>query len=173
MAETIQMNIEATIEDLEAQGYFQSLTKQVSAKPKAKLIRVSYLNQEQSSVVLRAPIAGKDFVAGFTQDMTWLLIPGRSIHAITLEEIKAELSWTRSTLEELLEEKLIGVQLKLKFHWPSPEINGELSGVDQGWLKIGNQQVFVYSTKSIAVEKLSELKRISGTLLDGNVDEKA
>jgi hypothetical protein len=151
------MNIEATIEDLEAQGYFQSQTKPIKQTNVSKRVRLSLLDEDQSSFLLTSPIRGIDFIAGFVPVANWRIFPSRFIQSVLFLHEGEVLISSELGLAELLEQKFSGVVLRISFDKQVPDICGELRSVDRDWLLIGNQLVPLSAVKCIAVDNLSKL----------------
>jgi len=151
------MNIEATLEDLEAQGYFQSQSKPIKQINISKKVRISLLDDDQSSFLLTSPIRGLDFIAGFVSVANWRIFPSRFIQSVLFLEEAEEVLSSDLGLAELLEQKFTDVVLRISFDKQVPDICGDLRSVDGDWLLIGNQLVPINSVKCIAVENLSKL----------------
>jgi len=151
------MNIEATLEDLEAQGYFQSQSKPIKQINISKKVRISLLDDDQSSFLLTSPIRGIDFIAGFVSVANWRIFPSRFIQSVLFIDEGEELLSSDLGLAELLEQKFTEVVLRISFDKQVPDICGELRSVDGDWLLIGNQLVPIAAVKCIAVENLSKL----------------
>jgi hypothetical protein len=157
------MDIEATLEDLEAQGYFQTITAEPKAPATAKAVRISFSDKDETSLVLTAPIQGQDFIAGFISNyelVQWLIIPSSSIHAISAMQVTASPLQTELRFFDLVTEKLIGIDLRIKFLKQFPEVSGKLKYIQGEWLTVESLttvQVPISAIGYVAVEKLSEL----------------
>ena len=151
------MNIEATIEDLEAQGYFQSQSKPMKPTNVSKKVRISVLDDDQSSFLLTSPIRGIDFIAGFVSVANWRIFPSRFIQSVLFLDEGQVLLSSDLGLAELLDQKFTQVVLRISFEKQFPDVCGELRSVDGDWLLIGNQLVPINAVKCIAVENLSKL----------------
>ncbi len=151
------MNIEATLEDLEAHGYFQSLTKPTRTKYTSRKVRVSFIDEDHSSLVISAPIQGRDFIAGFSSNANWRIFSTAIIHSVVFLDEGDELDQTELSVANLVEEKLLEVSIRISFERHLQDITGALSSFDGQWLTIGATLVPLASVKSITVENLSEL----------------
>jgi hypothetical protein len=122
------MNIEALLEDLEAQGYFAS-TNDVSppdAKPLCKSVLV--VRENLPDVFLALPLLGKDFIAGFQNRITkssWLVI--RNYSFCEPQDPGTELQATPLTLKDIAHAHLIGVPLRVGLVGETSELTGYIT----------------------------------------------
>jgi hypothetical protein len=152
------MNIDSTIEDLEAQAYFASQLTRSNDKF-SLVIDVELLKPEQQSKRLSIVIIGLDFVAGFLErSTTWLLIPNHSISSITLQNGLLEESLVELSASVFIESKLRGASISIK-QWGSVKPNqGNLVKIlgNQLFLKASTLQVIpLESIEWLAVDSLS------------------
>jgi len=110
------MNLESTLEDLEAQGYFASQLKpeqQLSATT-CSLVRLSF-ESETADKYLASPILGKNFIGGFIanqKSQEWLAINLKTISHI--ENLGgAKLLETAAKLMDILEQHLLQVPVEI------------------------------------------------------------
>ena len=157
------MDIEATLEDLEAQGYFQTITTEPKAPATAKAVRIRFNDEDETSLVLTAPMQGSDFIAGFISNyelVQWLIIPSSSIQGITAIQFSDPPLQTELSFFDLITEKLIGTDLRIRFLKQFPEVSGKLKNIQGEWLTVESLitiQVPISAIGYVAVEKLSEL----------------
>lgn len=133
------MDIDATIEDLEAQAYFASLGAPEVPETSKGIIQVNYLSPEDPSCFLSWPLIGKDFIAGFNSKgqglkSAWLLIPISALQSMesTLGQIEI------GDLEALhfLTSKLLGASIQVRQMHRAPTISGVLIRVQENLLSI-------------------------------------
>lgn len=161
--QNLVMDIEATIEDLEAQAYFASIdVNQRITVAKAKVqITLNTINIQVC--ILTMPIIGKDFVAGFCKDViagrqTWLLVPNTALQFF--EVIEGEPRSLEVNAHDFLQEKLLGAQVRISTTISSPPIIGRVLSSAENRLRLGlvsprEIQIPTNSILILAVEKLS------------------
>ena len=123
------MNIDALLEDLEAQGYFASTADQSQQKPKQLCKSVLVVREGLPDVYLAMPLLGKDFIAGFQNRITkssWLVI--RQYSFLEPQDYGTELQLTQLSLREITKAHLIGVPIRIGLVGQSPELNGYITG---------------------------------------------
>jgi len=123
------MNIDALLEDLEAQGYFASTNavRPPEAKPLCKSILV--VRENLPDVFLALPLLGKDFIAGFQNRITkssWLVI--RDYSFCEPQDHGTELQMTKLSLNDIACAHLIGVPLRVGLAGQAPELTGYITG---------------------------------------------
>jgi hypothetical protein len=123
------MNIDALLEDLEAQGYFASTAEQSQQKPNQLCKSVLVVREGLPDVYLAMPLLGKDFIAGFQNRITkssWLVI--RQYSFLEPQDYGTELQLTQLSLIEITKAHLIGVPIRIGLVDQSPELNGYITG---------------------------------------------
>jgi hypothetical protein len=156
------MNLEATLEDLEAQGFFatQAFNKPSNPAVAAKLVRVT-LKSDNSAKYLTSPIMGSDFLGGFTTNertTKWVAIHSHQISLI--ENIDGQtIMETQASLQSILQEHLLGVQLDITM--PNIKVTGALLELQASFLKVQSQEgkllwIPLGSFCYLAVENLSK-----------------
>jgi len=137
------MNIDSTIEDLEAQAYFASQITRSNDKF-SLVMDVELLKPEQQSKRLSIAIIGLDFVAGFLErSTTWLLIPNHSISSMTLQKGLLEESLVELSASAFIDSKLKGSSISIKQLGRVKPNQGKLTNI------LGNQLVLKASTHQI------------------------
>lgn len=106
------MNIDSTIEDLEAQAYFASQIAKTD-DTFSLIVEVELQQTEYETKRLSMALIGLDFVAGFLEaqsqtSISWLLIPNTSINSITLSRGSLEESLVELSASAFIESKLRG-----------------------------------------------------------------
>jgi hypothetical protein len=122
------MNIDAILEDLEAQGYFASTTDESHREPKQLCKSVLVVRDNSPDVFLAMPLMGKDFIAGFQNRITkssWLVM--REYELIEPQDHGTELQLTRLSLIDIAQAHLIGVPLRLGLSGEAPELSGYIT----------------------------------------------
>jgi hypothetical protein len=156
------MDIEATIEDLEAQAYFASIVSIQTLQPAKVILQVNLIERAQT-FFLSWPLIGKDFVAGFDtkaigEKPVWLLIPLTAVALINsyFTEIDVTLLFAR----DLLQGKLLGSKVAIRTSNNERAISGLLVGVQENFLslRLPSLQLVHFSfgsLKCLVVEKLN------------------
>ena len=157
------MNVESTIEDLEAQAYFASIETSSREHTETPIVRISFLALEEAELYLKAPMLGTDFIAGFNlkpqgAEMHWLLIPMSSIQRI--DTLSGSLQQVRIVIsaEQVMNQKLIGSKVSINQGISFPKLAGELVGAVDGLVEIehsGTSHVPICSMRFLLVEKFS------------------
>jgi len=156
------MDIEAAIEDLEAQAYFASIVSIQTQQPAKVILQVNLIERDQT-FFLSWSLIGKDFVAGFdTKAMgekpVWLLIPMRSIAFIY--SYFTEIDVTELFARDLLQGKLLGSKVAIRTSNNEAAISGLLVSVQENFLslRLPSLQLVHFSIgslKCLVVEKLN------------------
>ena len=155
------MNLESTLEDLEAQGYFASQieTNEVSDSI-CRLVRISFPS-DLPDKYLANPILGSDFIGGFVANQSssaWRAVNLSSIsHIETLSG--QNLLETKATLLEVVERHLIQVVLELVL--AKSRAFGQVTLIEQNCLKFLTQDFRLLwipesSICEVVVENLSK-----------------
>ena len=155
------MNLESTLEDLEAQGYFASQieTNEVSSHT-CRLVRITF-SSELPDKYLANPILGSNFIGGFLANQ------GSSAwHALNLSSIShmetlsgQNLLETKATLLEVVERHLMQVALELVL--AKSKIFGQVTAIDGSCLRLLTQDfrlLWIPETSicEVVVENLSK-----------------
>jgi len=122
------MNLDALLEDLEAQGYFASTEIEAAPESHAPCRSVTVVRSDCPAVSLAMPLLGKDFIAGFQNRITkssWLLIQDYS-YLKPLDQGNA-LQSTQLSFKKVVQKHLIGVSLRLSLSSGSPEQLGYIT----------------------------------------------
>ena len=152
------MNIDSTIEDLEAQAYFASQLTRSNDKF-SLVIDVELLKPEQQTKCLSMALIGLDFVAGFLErSTTWILIPNHSISSITLQKGLLEESLVELSASAFIDSRLRGASISIKQLGRVKPDNGKLTNIlgNQLFLKASALQLIpLESIEWLAVDSLS------------------
>jgi hypothetical protein len=152
------MNIDSTIEDLEAQAYFASQMTRSNDKV-SLVIDVELLKPEQQTRRLSVALIGLDFVAGFLErSTTWILVPNHSISSITLQKGLLEESLVELSASAFMDSKLRGASISIKQLGRVKPNQGKLTNIlgNQIVLKASTHQVIpLESIEWLAVDSLS------------------
>jgi len=156
------MDIEAAIEDLEAQAYFASIVSIQTQQPAKVILQVNLIERDQT-FFLSWPLIGKDFVAGFYTKATgekpvWLLIPMTAVALIN--SYFTEIDVTELFARDLLQGKLLGSKVAIRTSNNEAAISGLLVSVQENFLslRLPSWQLVHFSIgslKCLVVEKLN------------------
>lgn len=155
------MNLDALIEDLEAEGYFASSESKEEQQPEDYCKLVLIVREKSSDIYLSLPLLGKDFVAGFTATTpkgTWMVIPDYLF--LTIQDAGTSLQKTKATLKQVVTSHLIGSVAKLSLATNESEYIGYIVGTSGNLLEFvtfdaQRMLIPIKSIKSLVVEKLS------------------
>jgi hypothetical protein len=156
------MNIDSTIEDLEAQAYFASQTT-FSTDKLTLIIDVELHNPERQTIRLSMAMVGFDFVAGFLKfqsqrNFTWVLIPNHSVNSIDIHQGSVEESIVEISASAFIISKLKDASISIKqFHRLKPSQGRLLNTLgNQLFTKGANLQIFpLEGIEWLAVDNLS------------------
>jgi len=156
------MNIDSTIEDLEAQAYFASQVAKTN-ETFSLVIEVELAQPEQQAKLLNKGLVGLDFVAGFGEFQLqrgnkWILIPNHSINSITPLQGSLEESIVGLTALAFIDSKLRGALISVKQFNKVNTVQGKLVNMlgNHLVLKTNGLQLFpLESTEWLAVDSLS------------------
>ena len=160
------MNLEALIEDLEAQGYFASAVAENNSNTRT-FCKSALLSREKfPDVYLAMPLLGKDFVAGFQNRITrssWLLIH-QYIYLVP-QDHGTEIQITKLSMKDILEAHLIGVPLRISFANEQPELPGYVIRVFSNMIEFVTFEavsmwVPISQVNYLVVDKLSMKKEV-------------
>ena len=155
------MNLDALIEDLEAEGYFASSETKEQEQPENYCKSVLIVRDKSPDVYLSLPLLGKDFVAGFTATTaksTWMVI--QDYLFIATQDAGTILQQTKATLKQIITTHLIGSAAKLSLSANDSEHIGYIVGTSSNLLEFvtfdaQRMLIPIKSIKSLVVEKLS------------------
>jgi len=151
------MNIDSTIEDLEAQAYFASQITKTNDRCNL-IIDVELFKPELQFERLSMALIGLDFVAGFLesrlqQSTAWILIPNHSIGSINLQKGLLEESLVELSASAFIESKLRGASISIKQFNRIKPFQGELVNI------LGNQ--LVLKTSRLELIPLESIERLT------------
>ena len=149
------MNLESTLEDLEAQGYFASQVKleQSNNSLPSRLVRISF-EHESADKYLASPILGSNFIGGFSVNQTTA-----TWHAINLKNITQienlagqKVLETSASLIQIVEQHFMQVALVIGFR--ESRVIGKVSAIDGNCFRFESQD---YRTLWIPESSVFEL----------------
>lgn len=116
------MNIDALLEDLEAEGYFASSKNEVHKNNEALCKQVLVVREALTDLYLSIPLLGKDFVAGFVNKhskSTWIII--QDYLYLQPQDVETSLQFAKISLKRVIQAHLIGTAVKLGIRNTSSE----------------------------------------------------
>ena len=116
------MNIDALLEDLEAEGYFASSNKQVDEDSETICKQVLVVRENLSDLYLSLPLLGKNFIAGFVNKYsksTWMII--QDYVYLQPQDVGTSIQLTKISLKRVIQAHLIGASVKLGLRHTSSE----------------------------------------------------
>jgi len=155
------MNLDALIEDLEAQGYFAS-NQSEDANAAVELCKlVLVVRKNLLDVYLSMPLQGKGFIAGFKVTNTkssWHVF--QEYLYLEPQDHGTKLQRTNVSLQELITSHLIGTSVKLSLSANQAELSGYLvsvSGRQVEFVTLDAKRLWipVKRIRYMVVEKLS------------------
>ena len=157
------MNLDALIEDLEAEGYFASSGSEVTEDNQDYCKLILVVREDKPDLYLSLPLLGKDFIAGFTattSKSSWMVI--QDYMFVLPQDLGTSIQKTKATLKEIVELHLIGSAAKLSLAASESECTGYIVGTSGRILEFVTfdaQRMLIpmKSIKSLVVEKLSML----------------
>ena len=124
------MNLDALIEDLEAQGYFAS-NQSEDANANVELCKlVLVVRKNLPDVYLSMPLQGRGFIAGFivmNTKSSWHVF--QEYLYLEPQDHRTKLQRSKVTLQELITAHLIGTSVKLSLSANQAELSGYLVSV--------------------------------------------
>ncbi len=155
------MNLDALIEDLEAEGYFASNESEVNEDNQDYCKLILVVREDKPDLYLSLPLLGKDFIAGFTTTTSkgsWMVI--HDYMFATAQDAGTTLQKTKATLKEIVKLHLIGSAAKVSLSATQTEHLGYIVGTSGRILEFVTfdaQRMLIpmKSIKSMVVEKLS------------------
>ncbi len=155
------MNLESTLEDLEAQGYFASQIKseQTASSAPSRLVRISF-EYEIADQYLASPILGSNFVGGFSANQK-----SPKWHAINLKNIThieslagRTLLETTASLLQIVEQHFLQAWLAIGFR--ESRVVGKVIAIDGNCFRFESQDYRLLwipesSVSDLVVENLS------------------
>ena len=155
------MNLDALIEDLEAEGYFASSAGEVNEDNQDYCKLILVVREDKPDLYLSLPLLGKDFIAGFTattSKSSWMVI--QDYMFVLPQDLGTSIQKTKATLKEILKMHLIGSAAKVSLSATQTEYLGYIVGTSGRILEFVTfdaQRLLIpiKSIKSLVVEKLS------------------
>jgi hypothetical protein len=155
------MNLDALIEDLEAEGYFASSAGEVNEDNQDYCKLILVVREDKPDLYLSLPLLGKDFIAGFaatTSKSSWIVI--QEYMFMTSQDAGTSIQETKATLKAIVNLHLIGSAAKLSLAAGESEYAGYIVGTSGKILEFVTfdaQRLLIpmKSIKSLVVEKLS------------------
>ena len=155
------MNLDALIEDLEAEGYFASSGSEVTEDNQDYCKLILVVRPDNPDRYLSLPLHGKDFIAGFTattSKSSWIVI--QDYMFMTSQDAGTKLQKTRASFKKIVKMHLIGSAVKLSLAAGESEYAGYIIGISGRILEFVTfdaQRLMIpmKSIKSMVVEKLS------------------
>ncbi|MFM8926687.1 MAG: hypothetical protein ACKOFA_00580 [Rhodoluna sp.] len=160
---TSVMTIENVLEDLEAQAFFANLTKDSKQSQKILSAIITFGISEKLVLQVTSPIVGKDFIAGFASrnaHPVWLIIPKRSLRSIRCSTTDYHFQESELNLKQLIDQKLHGVCLAIKFldgSYQRATLLGASSWLIQLEVSGANEFTSLTAIDHLIVENLSDL----------------
>ena len=155
------MNLDALIEDLEAEGYFASNAGQASEESLEYCKLVLIVRENTPDLYLSLPLLGKDFIAGFStasSRSSWMII--KDYMFMSPQDVGTSLQETNATLKKIVKLHLIGTAAKLSLAAGETEFIGYIVGISgtlMEFVTFDAQRMLIptKSIRSLVVEKLS------------------
>ena len=116
------MNIDALLEDLEAEGYFASSNKEEDRDTESICKQVLVVRENLSDLFLSLPLQGKNFIAGFVNKhskSTWTII--QDYEYLQPQDVGTSLQSTEISIKRVIKAHLIGASVKLGLRNTSSE----------------------------------------------------
>jgi hypothetical protein len=155
------MNLDALIEDLEAEGYFASSGSEVNEDNQDYCKLILVVREDKPDLYLSLPLLGKDFIAGFTATTSkgsWMVI--QDYIFMMPQDLGTSIQKTKATLRQIVKLHLIGSAAKLSLAATESEHTGHIVGTSSRILEFVTfdaQRLLIpiKSIQSLVVEKLS------------------
>jgi hypothetical protein len=155
------MNLDALIEDLEAEGYFASSGSDVTEENQDYCKLILVVREDKPDLYLSLPLLGNDFIAGFTattSKSSWIVI--QDYMFMMPQDLGTSIQKTKATLKQIVKLHLIGSAAKLSLAASESEYAGYIVGTSARILEFVTfdaQRLLIpmKSIKSLVVEKLS------------------
>ena len=155
------MNLESTLEDLEAQGYFASQGKPQEAHTSApsRLVRISF-SHETADKYLASPILGSNFIGGFSVNQKsprWQAINLKNVAHIENLEGQTVLQ-TQASLLQIVEQQFLKVPVDIGLR--GSRVIGVINAIDGQCFRFETQDhrllwIPESSVSDLVVENLS------------------
>lgn len=116
------MNIDALLEDLEAEGYFATSDNQEDKDNATICKQVLVVRGSLTDLYLSLPLLGKDFIAGFVNKYsksTWIII--QDYVFLQPQDVGTSLHSTKISVKRVIQAHLIGASVKLGLRNTSSE----------------------------------------------------
>jgi hypothetical protein len=163
------MTIDATMEDLEAQAYFAKRLVAVEHVEAPSFVRIKLCRSNLIHLDLNYPIAGIDFLSGFTSisgSSCWVAVPISAVAWLETALLAPCFNSIDQPLTNVLGEKFAGLNIRLYFHDGSAK-SGELAQNADGFIALssetGNLSIPSTAISYVAVENLSKLAKVLAT----------
>jgi hypothetical protein len=155
------MNLDALIEDLEAEGYFASSDSEVNEDNQDYCKLILVVREHKPDLYLSLPLLGKNFIAGFTattSKSSWMVI--QDYMFMMPQDLGTSIQKTKATLKKIVKMHLIGSAAKLSLAASESEYSGYIVGTSGRILEFvtfdaQRLSIPMKSIKSLVVEKLS------------------
>lgn len=155
------MNIDALLEDLEAEGYFASSNKQEDKESETICKQVLVVRENLSDLYLSLPLLGKNFIAGFVNKYsksTWMIL--QDYVYLQPQDVGTSLQSTKISLKRVIQAHLIGASVKLGLRKTSSEYIGYIIRVSGSILEFVTFDAKTFwiplsSVSYLVVEKIS------------------
>lgn len=116
------MNIDALLEDLEAEGYFASSNKEEDKDTETICKHVLVVRGNLTDLYLSLPLHGKNFIAGFVNKYsksTWMII--QDYVYLQPQDVGTSIQSTKISIKRVIQDHLIGASVKLGLRNTSSE----------------------------------------------------
>ena len=157
------MKLEAVIEDIETQGFFQSQSvPRIEHEVQIKAVEIT-LQTREMKLHLTAPLLGRNFISGFSANSSkfqWVIVPINQVETINTIHLANTFLETEVGIRDLVEQHLIEKSIKVYGSDLKP-IAGKVCRLKSGLIELfANGDVFwvpIASISMIAVENFSDL----------------
>lgn len=155
------MNIDALLEDLEAEGYFASSNNEVDEDRETICKQVLVVRENLSDLYLSLPLLGKNFIAGFVNKYsrsTWIII--QDYVYLQPQDVGTSIQLTKISLKRVIQAHLIGASVKLGLRHTSSEHLGYIIRVSGSILEFVTFEAKTFwmpldSVSYLVVEKIN------------------
>ena len=155
------MNLEALIEDLEAQGYFATNASDDTEVPLTLCKLVLVVRENLPDLYLSIPLLGKDFIAGFkviNSKSSWQVF--QDYQFLEPQDHGTKLQRTKVSLQELIKAHLIGTAVRVSLSFHESELSGYIVGVSGKLIEFvafdaRRMWIPIKNIKHMVVEKIS------------------
>ena len=155
------MNLESTLEDLEAQGYFASQGKPQEAQTStpSRLVKISF-DHEAADKYLASPILGSNFIGGFSVNQkspSWQAINLKNV--VHIENLEGQtVLQTSASLLQIVEQHFLKVPVDIGLR--ESRVIGVIKVIDGNCFRFETQDCRLlwipeFSVSDLVVENLS------------------